>query len=312
MSNIERIENIKQIVKMVEPDFNKQALIHKAVTYQAESLFALQALQANDYLAMVAMKNQDSLKKAIINVAAIGLSLNPIKKLAYLIPRKDQICLDISYQGHVALAEEAGAIKWALAEIVYSNDKFEYMGAGNRPIHEFDPFSERGFIKGAYCIAKTYHDEFIVAMMSIKEIHAIRERSESFKKDSGPWKTDETEMIKKTLIRRGYKSWPKSDTRMERFEKALEASQEVDPIDLNALKEESEEKRGQNIQTMRDQLKLIDRTEEKYIDHLKRVTNRDIKKLEDLTDMEISRELIMLSEWVESKKAKGGKNEIAG
>lgn len=312
MSNIERIENIKQIVKMVEPDFNKQALIHKAVTYQAEALFALQALQANDYLAQVAMKNQDSLKKAIINVAAIGLSLNPIKKLAYLVPRKSEICLDISYQGFIALAEEAGAIKWAHAELVYSADTFENRGIGERPVHKFDPFADRGKVIGAYCLAKTYHDEMVYTHMPIKDIYSIRDRSEAWKAgQSGPWKSDENEMIKKTVIRRAYKSWPKSDTRMERFEKALEASQQIDPIDLNALKEESAEKRAESVQLIRDHLKTLERTEEKYVDHLKRVCNREIKTLDDMTDLEMSRELVMLGEWVAAKKARGT-NEVAG
>jgi recombination protein RecT len=32
-------------------------------------------------------------------VAAIGITLNPASKLAYLVPRDGMVCLDISYMG---------------------------------------------------------------------------------------------------------------------------------------------------------------------------------------------------------------------
>ena len=88
MSNIQRFENLKQVVAQTQPAFDELAKIHGAVNYKREASFALQALTDNDYLASLAMGNQDSLKRAVINVAAIGLSLSPVHKLAYLVPRK--------------------------------------------------------------------------------------------------------------------------------------------------------------------------------------------------------------------------------
>lgn len=81
-------------VKQQEPLFIKAATDERMV-WAKESQFAIQLFQNNDYLAKVAFQNQTSTQNAIINVAAIGISLNPAQKLAYLVPRKGAICLDI-------------------------------------------------------------------------------------------------------------------------------------------------------------------------------------------------------------------------
>jgi recombinational DNA repair protein RecT len=48
--------------------------------------------------------------------------------------------------------------------------------------------------------------------MQIDDIYDIRNRSSAWKSGrSCPWKTDEGEMIKKTVIKRAYKLWPKTD-----------------------------------------------------------------------------------------------------
>jgi recombination protein RecT len=305
MSNIERVENLKQIVKKVQPDFESLARIHNAVNYTKEASFALQILNDNSYLAEIAVNDQDSFKRAIINVAAVGLSLNPLEKLAYLIPRKKKVCLDISYIGMIKLATDSGAIKWAAAEIVRANDTYEFQGVNREPIHKFHPFKDRGEIVGGYCLAKTFDGEFILSQMTGEEILSIRDRSESFKAGkSSPWDTDTNEMIKKTLIRRAYKMWPRTDTR-DRLDKAIDVSFEADPVLLVApAAPDTNTKEQSEIKEMRDLLTKINRTEENFIAHLCRVNNREIKKLEDLTQLETSQAIIMLNHFVEIKNQK--------
>lgn len=312
MSNIERFENLKQIVVMVQPQFDELAKIHGAVNYKREASFALQLLKDSDFLAGVAMNNQDSLKSAIINVAAVGLSLSPVHKLAYLVPRKQKICLDISYLGYIQLAVEVGAIKWAHAEIVYEKDEFQLRGLGVEPIHNFSPFGDRGKIVGAYCVVKTHDGDYITTRMTIDEIYSIRNRSESWiAGKNSPWKSDESEMIKKTVLKRAYKSWPKTNTRSNRFENAIDVTNDVDPIDFNAMPA-IEEKTAKitYFEEIREALALLDRSEEKYIAHLTTVNRREIKKLEDLTDLEISQARIQLSQWTSQKIAKLEKEKI--
>lgn len=306
MSNIQRFENLKQVVALVQPQFDDLAKIHNAVNYKREASFALQILAENDYLAGVAMTNQDSLKRAIINVAAIGLTLNPIHKLAYLLPRKQKVCLDISYLGYIQLAIEVGAIKWAHSEVVYEKDIFRLRGLGVEPLHEFDPFGERGKIKGCYVVVKTHGGDYLTTRMTIDEIYSIRNRSESWiAGKNSPWKSDENEMIKKTVVRRAYKSWPKTDTRSSRFEQAIDVTNEADPIDFNLLASSAPQAESfDKFVEIREALVKLERTEEQYIAHLTKANRRDIKKLDDLTDIEIDQSKIILTQWLNAKALK--------
>ena len=321
LSNIQRAENVKQVVYQTETDFNDLAKIHGAVNFKKEASFAMQILSGNSFLMQVAMSDQDSLRNAVVNVAAIGLTLSPLMKLAYLIPRKGKVCLDISYLGYVNLGIAVGAIKWAGAEIVREKDTFRYLGMNERPVHEFEPFKDRGEIVGAYCLAKTNDGEFILTHMHNDQVLSIRDRSESymaFVKDnskSTPWKTDTEEMIKKTVIRRAYKSWPKSSTKSDdRFERAIQITNDFEPLAVSAPADVPEGKRELCIKKLRSDLVFIERDEAVYVEHLARVNRREIKKIEDMTDVEMSQAAIMMQLWVDAKtkKDKEAINENAG
>ncbi len=180
------------------------------VDYAQECSFARQALEKNDFTMDVAAGNKKSLQNAILNVSSIGISLNPAKAHAYLVPRGKAICLDISYKGLTKLATDSGAIKWAKAELVYENDTFKWNGPASLPTHEADPFSERGKVTGGYCIAKLPDDSVLIETMKLEEIHKVQNVS---KARSGPWVTWWEEMAKKTIIKRASKSWPQTENR---------------------------------------------------------------------------------------------------
>ena len=304
MSDLERFENVRQIVSRLEPQFEDLARLHNAVNFKREASFALDALKSNNYLASIAMGDQDSLKRAIINVAAIGLTLSPVSKLAYLVPRDRKVCLDISYRGYIQLAVDVGSVKWVKAEIVKENDFFEYQGMGLEPIHRFNPFVDRGKTIGSYCVAKTHDNEFIVEMMPIDEIFSIRNRSsawQAYEKDASkrnPWVTDESEMIKKTIIKRAYKSWPMTNTR-QRLEKAIDVSNETDVIELDST---IKNKNPKNLNDARLLLRQLNRDENQFIDHAVRIFKRDVKSLDDLTDQELNQSISMLKSFVDKKQ----------
>lgn len=300
MSNLQRIENLEQVVNKLQPDFDRIAAVHGAVNFMREASFAMQILKDNSYLMGVALENQDSLKMAVINVAGIGLTLNPIKGLAYLVPRKKKVCLDVSYRGFTQLAVECGAILWAKAEPVYENDKYVYNGMGKEPTHTFEPFDkDRGKIIGGYALAKTPTGEFLVEHMTIDEIYSMRNRSEAwkaFKRDEskkGPWNTDETEMIKKTLIRRAKKMWPMVD-KFNRFEKAVEAEADADPMQLTGEIPTDLAQQIIDIEKITQLCAIIDRPVDKLIEHLSRGHRRTIRTLEDLTPIETKQTIAML------------------
>lgn len=193
------------------------------LNFEREAGFAVQAIQGNDYMLKVAMSNRQSVVDAVTNIAAIGISLNPAKKQAYLVPRDGKVCLDISYIGLMDLAMATGAIRWGQAKVVYANDSFALNGLDRPPTHNYDPFSgDRGDLKGVYVTVKTNDGDYLTETMSVNEVNDIRDRSSAWKaweqkKKSCPWVTDWSEMAKKTVVKRAYKYWPKT----EQLERAI-------------------------------------------------------------------------------------------
>jgi recombination protein RecT len=207
-----------EIVKLEKP-FKAQNAYN--LRFESECLFAKQQITKNEFTLKTATNNPASLRNAILNVAAIGISLNPATAHAYLVPRDSMICLDISYRGLVKLATDAGAIEWAKSELVYEGDEFTYNGPCTAPTHKADPFSkERTFDKiiGAYCIAKLTQGDYLIETMSKAEIDKIRATS---KASNGPWKTWPEEMAKKSITKRASKSWPPSAGK-DRIDHAVE------------------------------------------------------------------------------------------
>jgi len=237
-------------------------LTDRSINFEREAGFAIQILANSDYAMTAAAGNRQAVVDAVTNIAAIGISLNPAKKQAYLVPRKGKICLDISYIGLLDLAISSGSLKWGQADLVREHDVFRSNGFDKAPTHTFEAFSkDRGAIVGAYVVVKTCDGEYLTTTMTIDECNAIRDRSDAWKnakpgKSKGPWETDPGEMIKKTVIKRAYKLWPKTD----RLENAIHhlntdggeglsfgAAQErgadwvdVDPMIADALKTSSD------------------------------------------------------------------------
>lgn len=215
--------DVVTIIDEQREQFHKVAVV-KSVEFDRERGFALQILGASEYLTKVAMQNPASLANAITNVAAMGVSLNPAAKLAYLVPRKGAICLDISYMGLLHIAQDCKAIDWGQAVVVRERDEFQLTDLGQQPKHSYNPFSkERGEIIGVYCVVKTSGGDFLTHAMPISKVYDIRDRSEAwkaFQKDNtkkSPWNTDPEEMIKKTCVKQAAKYWP----RRERLDSAV-------------------------------------------------------------------------------------------
>lgn len=187
------------------------------INFEREAEFAIQAISRSDYSIRIATGARQSVIDAVKNVAAIGISLNPAKKQAYLVPRDGRINLDISYMGLLDIAVASGSIMWGQAKLVNEQDTFELAGYDKQPIHLFKPFAkDRGEVIGVYVVVKTHTGDFLTETMPLDEVNAIRDRSSAWKawvkdKKSCPWVTDPGEMIKKTVIKRAYKTWPKTD-----------------------------------------------------------------------------------------------------
>lgn len=208
------------VIEQVAPKFNEIANAQKLVAWAEESQFAIQALQKNDTLAKC---SAHTVQNSIINVAAVGLTLNPALGYAYLVPEKGECNLKVSFKGLVKIATDSGSILWVKAEIVKANDKFAYNGPCSMPDHSMNPFIDRGATVGVYCIAKTHQGDILVDVMSADEIAKIRKAA----KQDYVWSAWPDEMAKKAIIKRASKQWPKTD-RSDRLDLAIAAVNEYE------------------------------------------------------------------------------------
>jgi len=196
-----------------------------------ECSFALQILNdpKNKYLAGA---TKESILKSVVNIASIGLTLNPVAKEAYLIPRKKKVnneyilecCLEPSYIGLTKLITNAGAVSNIQTNLVYENDEFNIIYGLNTDFRHVPNLNDKlSKIVGVYCVATLHNGEKQFEYMNREQIEAIREHSESWlsylkekEKDSKAsvrnpiWITDEGEMFRKTCLKRMSKYLPRS------------------------------------------------------------------------------------------------------
>lgn len=228
-------------VELGKDQFELIASESKLVKWAEESQFAVQAINKNTMLQQCAPQ---SIQESITNVAAIGLSLNPAFGYAYLVPESIKagnqwvkVCqLRVSFKGLVKIATDSGAIKFVRAEIVRENDSFTYNGPMAAPLHQMNPFGDRGNVIGVYCIAKTADYEYLTDVMSMAEIDKIRKAA----KQDGVWSNWFEEMAKKALVKRASKLWPMG-TGADRFNQAVQV---VNDVEGNEIKDITPEKPG--------------------------------------------------------------------
>lgn len=194
--------------------------------FEREASFALQIWNdpKNSYLRKA---TKESMMAALLNVAQVGLTLNPVSKEAYLVPRYDSnsksviACLQPSYIGLVKLLTDSGSVTSIKTNVVYEGDEIDVDLSLDNPIVKHVPYMLKGNLKGkvvmVYSMASLSDGSKQVELMSKAEIDEIRDISESYKafKDnkvkSSIWNTWESEMCRKTVIRRFAKYLPRTN-----------------------------------------------------------------------------------------------------
>lgn len=300
------IDQVFGLVNPLKAEF-EQVCSEPSINFKRESEFAMQIFANNDYLAKIAISNPVSTRSAVMNVAGIGISLNPAQKLAYLVPRKGAICLDISYMGLMHIAQQSGAIKWCQSAIVRKNDQFRREGLDRPPVHiynDFDTEEQRGDIVGAYVVIKTDDGDYLTHTMRIDAIYAIRDRSEAWKKykqDSSkkcPWVTDEEQMILKTVVKQAAKYWP----RRERLDAAIDHVNTEGQEGINFSDERKSERNitpasMEILQEISGVLMAMDKTwDDDLLPLCSRIFKRDIRESSELTEPEAVKALGFLKQ----------------
>jgi len=219
--------------------------------FAREISFAVQHATKNPYLQKC---TSNSVLRAVMNVAQIGLTLNPVSKYAYLIPRyngqsKELECvLEPSYIGLAKLLTDSGSVTSIECHLIYEGDLIKVDMASEQKILSHVPYflngKEKGGILGVYSIGILPDYSKHVEVMSFIELNEIRDRSESYKAfkegkiKSTTWITDEGEMCRKTVIKRHSKYLPKSEKTVK-LERAIDLDNETngfkDPMDFGML-----------------------------------------------------------------------------
>jgi recombinational DNA repair protein RecT len=201
----------------------QQSQVAAVIQWQKEAPFARQII-LKDHRLLTA--THESLKNAITNLAAVGLTLNPIKKHATILPRwNDKLkCheaqLVVMYQGLMWLAGQAG-VSDITVDVVYSADKFdsERTDQGDKWSHKVAHGVPRDGTFSRFVLAYVGARMPTSKMMKLElvpceDIYTMREKSESYlDKDTGkprpnsPWVVFFDEMAKKAALKRASKRW---------------------------------------------------------------------------------------------------------
>jgi len=156
--------------------------------------------------------------REVCKIAALGLVLDPQLGEAYLIAdRHNDVQARIGYRGLIKLARQSGNVEALYAHDICQNDVTRVtLGTDKRLEHAPDFLKPRGPVGAYYAVVRFTDVSSDFEVMTLEEIHAIRDRSDAWKAfkrgliKSTPWGTDEGEMAKKTVLRRLLKRCPMS------------------------------------------------------------------------------------------------------
>jgi phage RecT family recombinase len=222
--------------KPIKPNFIK---VSDEKKFKTEINFAIQILKNNSYLQTC---DSGSILESVLNVSQTGLSLNPVTAYAYLVPMKGKCVLMPGYQGLIKLVTDAGSVKSIEVQLIFEGDDIVVDLASDQKVKKHIPYlltgKDKGEIIGGYSVGTLADGSRHIEIMSRKDIEEIRDCSESYKNaikkgwKNSPWQTNESEMFRKTIVRRHFKYLPKTDNKQ--LEKALELdNQDYDfPISL--------------------------------------------------------------------------------
>lgn len=212
--------DLQTLVRERKGDFEKLLDGNTLTADRFASLF-FSSLEKSYYLMMCAKESPQTLVRALMQAAAVGVEVNTPLQHACIIPRKSKdgkwtANFQMMYRGWMHLAVVHGVVSDWRAEAVYERDVFTVQPASpNEPIRHVpyipkpsDPILSRGALMGAYSLIFLPNGMARAKWMPIAEINQIRDRySESWKayqrdksKDDSPWVQRPAEMAIKTAV----------------------------------------------------------------------------------------------------------------
>jgi len=201
-------QNVPQWKQAINNSYTKYNLLcDNQQKVKQELGFAMQIFEGNSYLQKC---DTTSIMNAILNIGRVNSTLNPVMRLAYLIPRKNKCMLEFSYMGLVALLKSNGCIKSISAHIVFGDDEFDYDVGANK-IHHKPKFAQteaehkKRIMVGCYSRAVLPDESILYEFMPKWEIDKVKNMSEGSGSKFSAWNTWADEMVKKSVIKRHFK-----------------------------------------------------------------------------------------------------------
>ena len=215
-------------------DFRAQLVkaLPKPMTPERFVRIAVTSMMRNPQLMQT---TKESFFRCLLDLSAMGLE--PDGRQAHLIPRRNKhtglvdCTLVVDYKGIKELLYRNQDIIDEHSDVVGDMDIFEYEFGSNKHLFHKPNVHNRGRIFAAYSHIKLPHGGEAFDVMSIEEITAIQRRSAAGDSDKSPWKTDWSEMAKKTVFKRLAKGLPLSPKTRD----AMETDQGYDTIEAASV-----------------------------------------------------------------------------
>lgn len=205
----------------------------KDLKWAAERQFAIQAIEKNPKLGQC---TAESIAGALLDCAYSGLSLSPALAHAYLVPYGTTCTFSPGYRGLLHMGFKAGTIKSVQVNLVYKNDptfKIWSDEHGRHLQHEENTRGNAGEVTHAYCVTHlTAGGPALIEVMTRAQLNAVRAQAERKPGGGMVWRGPFVEeMMKKAVIRRASKHWPKDNGGI--LQHMLEVSDRHDPVDFS-------------------------------------------------------------------------------
>lgn len=257
----------------------------------------------------------ESVCQSVLQAGSLGLSLNPILKHVYLIPRRIKKDPDIwacyaspSYMGLIHLAMTLGNVRQMAAEVVFEGDDFKYHGPLQLPTHSAvlkakDRKPSNAI--GVYAMARLEDGGIQAEYVDAETIQRIRGMSDQ--PDALMWTKFWTEGWRKAALRRMWKTLPKTQ-QMFHVEHHLNEHEGIDlPAERDITPESPPTITPDQLVDLRDRISKAGEDPEKWLKRL--ATRFGVEKPEALPapQLEAARSLLDLG----LKSAQGATQEAA-
>lgn len=211
---------IRQNLTQMAPQF--KAALPSHITVEKFTRVAMTAIQNN---AQLANADRASLFGSIVRLAQDGLLPDGREAAIVMFGQQAQAMPMIA--GILKKIRQSGDVSYVSAQIVYSNDHFEWtLGFDETIDHRPAPLDqEPGEPIAAYAVAVLKDGSRLLEVMRKSEIEKVRNVSRA--KGNGPWVQWWGEMARKTVMRRLSKRLPMS-TDIDPFER--DETMAADPI----------------------------------------------------------------------------------